>query len=186
MAGNACQARARCRDLAVALFILLAVVLAERARAQEAQAPGEGAEVAALGGPPAAEAAAEARSISFNAQVIEASNPPRPEAPDPRLAPLVAELKRLFQFTQYKLLGTPSGMAALGQVWQAPLPGGVTLQATPTAVEPAGIQVQVRLLRGAALVVNSTVRVASGGQVLVGGTPSPQGTLIVALQARAP
>jgi hypothetical protein len=122
--------------------------------------------------------------VSFNAQIIEASNPPKPAPADPRLAALVAELKRLFQFTQYRLLGTPAGSAPVGQMWQAPLPGGVTLQATPTAVEPAGIQVQVRLLRGGALVVNSQVRVTSGGQVLVGGTPSPQGTLIVALQAR--
>ncbi len=183
MAARAHQANARLVLLAV--LFLLAVALPPAALASGGAEAAGPAEVVTVGvGPGSAEAAAEARQVSFNALVIEASNPPKPEPPDPRLVHMVSDLTRLFQFTQYKLLGTPAGTASVGQMWQAPLPGGVTLQATPTGIEPAGIQVQVRLLRGGAMVVNSTVRVASGGQVLVGGTPSPQGTLIVALQAR--
>ncbi len=180
MATRARQARAR-RSIVAALCLLAAIPLGPALARGDF---GEADEPEVLASARSAEAAAPARTVSFNAQVIEASNPAKPEQPDPRLASLVAELKRLFQFTQYKLLGTPAGTAQVGQMWQAPLPGGVTLEATPTAVDPSGIQVQVRLLRAGALVVNSTVRVASGGQVLVGGTPSPQGTLIVALQAR--
>lgn len=153
-----------------------------------AEDPGRGGVLAAAGpalGPAAPAKPPEVvRSVGFSAQVIEASNPPNPQPPDPRLASVVADLRRLFQFTQYRLLGTPAGTTRVGQMWQAPLPGGVTLQATPTAADAAGIQVQVRLLRGGGSVVNSMVRVASGGQVLVGGTPGPQGTLIVVLQAR--
>ncbi len=182
MAARAHQAHAGLVLLAV-LFLLAAVAPPTALASEEAEAVGP-SEIAAVDGG-SAEAADEARQVSFNALVIEASNRPRPEPPDLRLAHLVSELKRLFQFTQYKLLGTPAGTARVDQMWQSPLPGGVTLQAMPTAIGPAGIQVQVRLLRGGGVVVNSTVRVDSGGQVLVGGTPSPQGTLIVALQARA-
>ncbi len=184
MAARTRQAQARVVPLPL-LLLLAAYGPPTALAAGDAEAVGQ-SEIAAVNAwAGSAEAAAEARQVGFNALVIELSNPPRPEPPDPRLAHLVSELKRLFQFTQYKLLGTPAGTAQIGQMWQAPLPGGVTLQATPTAIEPAGIQVQVLLLRGSGVVVNSKVRVASGGQVLVGGTPSPQGTLIVALQARA-
>lgn len=184
MAARTHQAHAGLVLLAV-LFLLAAILPPPALASEEAEAVGPSKIAAADAGAGSAEAAGEARQVSFNALVIEASNPPKPEPPDPRLAHLVSELKRLFQFTQYKLLGTPACTAQIGQMWQAPLPGGVALQATPTAIEPAGIQVQVLLLRGSGVVVNSKVRVSSGGQVLVGGTPSPQGTLIVALQARA-
>ena len=169
----------------LAVLALLAAIGPPTALASGKAEAASPSELAAVD-PESAKAAAEARQVSFTALVIEASNPAKPAPPDPRLSHLVPDLKRLFQFTQYKLLGTPAGTARVGQMWQpAALPGGVTLQATPTAIEPTGIQVFVRLLRGADDVVKSTVRVASGGQVLVGGTPSPQGTLIVALKASA-
>ena len=130
--------------------------------------------------------AAQPRIVTFTGQIIEASNPKTPGAPDPTIPPgVVGELKSTFQFTQYRSLGTVTGSTPVGKAWSTPLAAtGLTLEATPKAVDGATITVDVRLLRGGAAVVTSTIRLAPGGQVLVGGPTIPTGRLIVALTGR--
>ena len=134
----------------------------------------------------APQSVAQPKTVNFTGQIIEASNPSKPGAPDPSIpASLLGELKSTFQFTQYKSLGTVTGSTQVGRAWSAPLAAtGLTLEATPKAVDGGTITVEVRLLRGGSAVVTSTVRLAPGGQVLVGGPTIPSGRLIVALSGR--
>lgn len=129
---------------------------------------------------------AQPRVVTFTGQIIEASNPKTPSQVDPTIpAGLLGDLKKTFQFTQYKGLGTVTGSAQVGQKWSAPLAAtGITLEATPKDVGGGTITVEVRLLRGGSAVVTSTLRLAPGGQVLVGGPTTPGGNLIVALSGR--
>ncbi|HEV8585693.1 MAG TPA: hypothetical protein VGT02_12050 [Methylomirabilota bacterium] len=126
------------------------------------------------------------RPVSFTAQVIEASNPAQPQKDAAVPDSLLRELQRTFQFKQYKSLGSKSSPpTAVGALWSPDsLPGGVTLQVTPKSVDGSMIAVDVKLLRGSAPVVATTVRVAPGGQVVVGGPTTGAGSLIVVLSAR--
>lgn len=126
------------------------------------------------------------RTVSFTAQVIEASNPPQPQPNDPAVPDvLLRELQRTFRFKQYKSLGTLSGSTAIGTKWSAALAGsGVTLEAAPKSVDGGMIVVDVKLLRAGSPVVATTVRVAPGGQVVVGGPTTGSGSLIVVLSGR--
>jgi hypothetical protein len=134
----------------------------------------------------AVDASAQPKMVSFTAHAIEASNPKTPGPSDPSIpSALVSELRSTFQFTQYKSLGTANGSVAVGQTWTAPLAtSGLTLEATPKSADGGTITVEVRLLRGAAPVVTSTIRLAPGGQVLVGGPTTPSGRLVVGLTGR--
>lgn len=126
------------------------------------------------------------RIVSFTAHAIEASNPAKPGPADPNVpAALVSELKSTFQFTQYKSLGTAQGSAPVGGAWKANLGGsGLSLEVMPKSVDASTITVDVRILRSGAPVVTSTLRLAPGGQVIVGGPTTQSGRLVVALSGR--
>lgn len=127
---------------------------------------------------------AQAPTVTFTAQAIEASSPKTPGRSDID-ASLLGELKSTFQFTQYRSLGTVSGSVRVGQMWSASLTSaGLVFEVTPRAVDGGTITVDVRLLREGAPVVTTTLRIAAGGKVLVGGPTIPTGRIIVALTGR--
>jgi hypothetical protein len=138
---------------------------------------------ALLAGPAAAQAP---RVVTFTGQVVEASNPPRPQPNDPAV---VAALPSgpFQQFTQYKSLGTFNGTAAVGRTYSVTLRSGataITVEATPKAADAKTITVDVRLLRDGSLVVGPTVRLTPGGQVGVGGAITGGGALLLLLSGR--
>jgi hypothetical protein len=126
------------------------------------------------------------RTVSFTVQVIEAGNPPQSPSNDrPVPEAILRELQRTFRFKQYRLLGSLGGSTAVGTTWGQDLPGStVRLEATPRSADAGMIAVDVKLLRGGAPVVSTMVRVAPGGQVVVGGPSTGSGSLIVVLSAR--
>ena len=139
--------------------------------------------VLAAGLAPAA-APAQPRTVGFSAQAIEASNPTPPGRSDIDPA-LLGELKATFQFTRYRALGTARGSAEIGRTWSASFAGaGLTLEVTPKSVDGGTITVEARLVRGCSPVVASTLRIASGGKVLLGGPTIAGGRILVVLTAR--
>jgi hypothetical protein len=95
------------------------------------------------------------------------------------------ELQRTFKFNQYRSLGSlTSPPTPVGKTWASDLRGGVRLEATPRAADASTITVDVKLARGGARVVATTVRMAPGGQVVVGGPATGSGSLIVVLSGR--
>jgi hypothetical protein len=135
----------------------------------------------------AAPAAAQApRSVTFSGQIFEAANTPPTQPSDPAvLASLPSQWQKTFQeYKQYRSLGTFSGSTVVGKPY-AVTRGSVTLEATPKSADAGTITVDVRVLRGSAPVVGSTVRLAPGGQVGVGGqqgvSGSPDGAAVLVL-----
>jgi hypothetical protein len=120
-------------------------------------------------------ASAQPTTVTFSGQIIEASNPASPDLPDPAIpAGLLGELKSTFQFTKYKALGTVTGSTSVGKTWSTPLANtGLTLEVLPTASGGGTVTAVVRLLRGGAAAMTSTLRIATGGQVLTGGLRFP-------------
>ncbi len=130
----------------------------------------------------AAARSGHAATVSLRAEVILASN--QGAGTDQRLSPVAKQLSDSFKYSRYELLATPGGDAQLAQTWRTSLPGGRTLEVTPTAVVEGNYQLQVRVLgpKGDA-VMTSSVRLRPGGTVFIGGPPNPPGVLIIALSA---
>ena len=124
----------------------------------------------------------QAATVSIRAEVILASN--QGAGTDERLSRVAKQLGDSFKYSRYELLSTPAGDAQLSQTWRAPLPGGRTLEVTPTSVAEGTYQLVVRVLppRGDPL-MTSIVRLRPGGTVFIGGPPHPPGVLIIALSA---
>jgi hypothetical protein len=144
-----------------------------------------------------------APTVNLQAQVFLASNPPSvapdprqgvaPDprqgvAPDPRLASLIAELRNTLRYSTFQLLSSPSGRTGLGQVWRAELPpGGRTLELTLLAIEQGTIQLQARIVQANETLVNTTLRLQSGGPpVVIGGPAYQNGVLVIVIYASAP
>ncbi len=123
-----------------------------------------------------------AATVQIRADVILASN--QGTGIDERLGAAAKQLGDAFKYSRYELQSSPSGAAQLGQPWQAALPGGRTLEVTPTAIAEGNYVLQVRVLgpKGDP-VMTSSVRLRPGGSVFIGGPPHPPGVLIIALSA---
>jgi len=130
--------------------------------------------------------------------VFLASNQPA-VAPDPRLASLIAQLQKALPYSRFQLLSAPSGRAGLGQAWRAQLPGGEvsggrTLELTPTSNDRAAIQLQGRIIEGKIVqrksiseaLVNTTLRLQSGGTVVIGGPGYGSGVLVIVISGSVP
>ena len=123
--------------------------------------------------------------LTLQAHVILASN--EGQGVDKAIEGIGGELRKIFRYSRYQLLSRASGRAALKEVWRAPLPGGRRLEVTPLAVQDGLWQVGVKILRGSGPseegLLTSTVKLRSGGSVLLAGPPHDQGILVIALSA---
>lgn len=123
--------------------------------------------------------------LTLRAHVILASD--QGQGVDKAIEGIGGELRKIFRYSRYQLLSRASGRAALKEAWRAPLPGGRTLQVTPLAVREGTWQVGVNILRGGGgaeeSLLTSTVKLRSGGSVLLAGPPHDQGILVIALSA---
>ena len=67
------------------------------------------------------------------------------------------------------------------------MPGGRTLQLTPTAIEQGTVQLQARIVQARENLVNTTLRLQSGGPpVVIGGPAYQNGVLVIVIYASAP
>lgn len=126
---------------------------------------------------------AAAPTVTLQAQVFLASNQPA-AAPDPSLVDLIAQLRKALPYSGFQLLGSPSGRTGLGQSWRTELPGGRTLELMPTAIEGGTIQLQARIVQANETLVNTTLRLQSGGlPVVIGGPGYGTGVLVIVIYA---
>lgn len=140
---------------------------------------------------------AAAPTVTLQAQIFLASNQPG-VAPDPRLASLIAQLRKAIPYSRFQLLAAPSGRTEVGRVWTAELPGGEVprgrvLELTPTAIDRGAIQIQARVVQAKIgepvpeTLVNTTLRLQSGGPpVVIGGPAYQNGVLVIVISASAP
>lgn len=136
-----------------------------------------------------------APTVALQARVFLASNQPG-VATDPSLAALIAQLRKALPYSGFQLWGTPSGRTGLRQAWRAELPGGDVpggraLELTPTAIDRGMIQlqariIQVKIVQGKSVsetLVNTTLRLQSGGTVVIGGPAYQNGVLVIVISA---
>lgn len=121
--------------------------------------------------------------VSLRAQVIYAAN--EPGGVDARLGNLVGELQKTFRYSMYQLMEAPQGSATVNQTWRTGIPGGRSMEITPTAIQAGQVSLTVRVLGPTGQVlVNTSVRLRNGGPpVSVGGLTHEKGVLIIAISA---
>jgi len=142
-------------------------------------------------------AAPPVATVTLQAQIFLASNQPG-AAPDPRLAGLIAQLRKAIPYSNFLLLAAPSGRIEVEKVWRTELPGGEVqkgrvLELTPMAIDRATIQIQARVVQArigktvSETLVNTTLRLQSGGPpVVIGGPAYQNGVLVIVISASAP
>lgn len=134
--------------------------------------------VSALGG--AAEINSQIVQVKIGA--ILASN--QGEEFDARLAPLEKQLK-LMKYRSYRLLKEESQKVQRKGNATFDIPGGRSLVVTPQESGTKQLALRVHLQQGGKPLIDTTVRLNSGGNFLLGGPPHEGGALVISISATA-
>jgi len=134
--------------------------------------------VSALGG--AAETTSQIVQVKIGA--ILASN--KGDEFDARLAPLEKQLK-LMKYRSYRLLKEESQKVQRKGNATFDIPGGRSLVVTPQESGTKQLALRVHLQQGGKPLTDTTVRLDSGGNFLLGGYPHEGGALVISISATA-
>ncbi|HWP60638.1 MAG TPA: hypothetical protein VNL14_22280 [Candidatus Acidoferrales bacterium] len=102
---------------------------------------------------------------------------------DPKLARM-SELK-VFKYRCYRLLRQDTQRAAWRADTTFDIPGGRSLKVTPQERQNNQLSLKVRLLEGEKPLLDTTVKLREGGNLLLGGPPHEGGVLILSISASA-
>ncbi|MBM4266664.1 MAG: hypothetical protein FJ144_08645 [Deltaproteobacteria bacterium] len=98
---------------------------------------------------------------------------------DERLAGLKPQLVRLFRYGSYRLMDHEDRRMAWGSHASFDIPGGRHLRVVPTRRTEGGVALQVALVQGEQVLMNSDLTLGQQGKVLVGGPGYEGGVLII-------
>lgn len=134
--------------------------------------------VAAVAG--AAEISSQSVQVKIGA--ILASN--QSDEFDSRLAPLKKQLE-LLKYRSYRLLKEESQKVQRRGNATFEIPGGRSLVVTPQESATKQLALRVHLQQGGKPLLDTTVRLNSGGNFLLGGPPHEGGSLVISISATA-
>ena len=103
---------------------------------------------------------------------------------DARLAPLEKQLK-LMKYRSYRLLKEESQKVQRKGNATFDIPGGRSLVVTPQESGTKQLALRVHLQQGGKPLIDTTVRLNSGGNFLLGGPPHEGGALVISISATA-
>ena len=103
---------------------------------------------------------------------------------DTRLAPLEKQL-RLMKYRSYRLLKEESQKVQRKGNATFDIPGGRSLVVTPQESGTKQLALRVHLQQGGKPLIDTTVRLNSGGNFLLGGPPHEGGALVISISATA-
>lgn len=124
-----------------------------------------------------------AQTVQIKIGTILASN--ESDEFDARLKPLQKQLK-LMKYRSYRLLKEETQTAPWEGSAGFEIPGGRSLIVTPQEQIKKQLALKVRLLQGEEPLLDTTVRIPSRGQFLLGGPPHEGGVLILSISATLP
>ncbi len=121
--------------------------------------------------------------IRLGVEVIYASN--EGQRVDPSLARVERQL-RAFRYSSFRQLGSHALVQSIGQQGTVPLPGGRTLLLVPQGVSGGSVVLLASIQGGGKVLLNTELKLANGGTILVGGPVHEAGVLILAITAATP
>ncbi|MEK6777753.1 MAG: hypothetical protein AABY87_12880 [bacterium] len=123
---------------------------------------------------------AGAEVFNTEVRVILASN--SDQGYDPRLLDLKKDLLSL-NYMSFQLIDQTGLSLNRGQSGKMPIPGGRTMELTPTGVEQGKIVMQVSINEGGSSLLKTQIRIANHGTVIIGGPPYQSGFIVLAITA---
>ena len=102
---------------------------------------------------------------------------------DPRLSTLVEELKSLFRYSSYRLLGQDDLALAMREKGTVSLPGNRVLEITPKGVKGKRVELQLVILKQGKQIFETVVQLLNHGSIIVGGPKYQQGSLLFNISA---
>jgi len=115
-------------------------------------------------------------------RVIQASNVG--SSIDPALKDVHGKLGSLFNFTSYRLVRDQDLTLSLNQSATVQVHPEVFIEVTCLNYQRGNADLKVRVNRKGSDILNTQVKLSSGGTVLIGGTRHREGVVIYALSAR--
>jgi hypothetical protein len=123
---------------------------------------------------------ARAEVFHIEVRVILASN--SDEGFDPRLLDLKKDLLSL-NYMSFQLLDNLGLAVDRGTTGKIRIPGGRSMELTPTDFEKGKINMNVKILEKGASLLTTRIRIENHGTVILGGPPFQQGFLVLAVTA---
>lgn len=125
--------------------------------------------------------AAAAQVVEVEAILVQASNQPGPG--DRRLAGVENQLRQVFQFQRYEVLGVRRQTMRVTQQVRLDMGHGyaVNIHSSPGN---GRIRAQIEWFHGGTRLLNTSINQAPGVPAILGGPPYGGGTLILVLQFR--
>ena len=120
--------------------------------------------------------------VQTRIRIIEASNVGT--RVDPALKDIHGQLGSLFSFTSYHLLKDVRLTLVSNRPERVPVHEGRYLEVTLVGEHRKMIELQLKIIREGTAILNTQVRLAPGGTVLVGGPKHREGVAILAVSAR--
>jgi hypothetical protein len=126
-------------------------------------------------------AATAAETVSVDVGSAYASN--EGSSMDPALGNIRGKLQSMFNYTSYKMLDRQRRTLAVGQAGEYGLPGRRAMRVTPLSIEGRKVRLNVQITEGPKNLLTTTLGLARGGMVLVGGPSHQAGVLIFIISA---
>lgn len=124
-----------------------------------------------------------AEGVQLTVRVIYAANSGK--GVDGQLADLAPQLRN-FSYTTYQLLGRHELFQPIGQSGTVSLPGGRQLQLTPQGITGGAVVLLASIQQEGQSLLNTQLKLANRGTILVGGPVHAGGVLILAVSAQLP
>lgn len=93
------------------------------------------------------------------------------------------ESLRMFPYSSYRLLQHESRPVAMAKMVEFPVPGERYLLVQPTEFKNGRVALQVMLMQGRKILVNTALKLRNGGEFVVAGPHHEGGVLILAIGA---
>jgi hypothetical protein len=124
---------------------------------------------------------AHAQTVNLEAMLIHASN--QSAAPDGRVSRVEPQLRRVFQFSHYRQIGSTRQTLGLPSQNRINLGHGYTLNLN-TSDQGGRVRAEVEWYQGGTRLLSTSVTQQRGVPAILGGPPYQEGTLILILEFR--
>lgn len=102
---------------------------------------------------------------------------------DPELSGLVEELRSLFRYSSYRLLGKDRLSLNTGQTGTVSLPGQRVLKVTPTSIQEERVGLELVILKKNRQIFETVIQLLNNSSIIVGGPKHQDGSLLFNISA---
>jgi hypothetical protein len=126
--------------------------------------------------------ASAAPAVGVSVKTILAEHGPKYE--DPKIRGFINEVKPVFRYSSYRLIGQGRVQKPPGMTGSVSLPGGRALMITPVRIVKNRVELKLEIRRGKQAIFSTVARLQNGRAITVGGPKHGKGHLLFNISAR--